>query len=56
MHKTAWKGKSRAIAVGPNAQTLIKQFFTPEISDYLFSPARAVEEFRAAQSANRKTE
>src|SRR5215468_9487386 len=45
-HKTAWKGKSRAIAIGPKAQALLKEYFTPDIGDYLFSPRRAVEEFR----------
>jgi integrase len=54
-HKTAWKGKARTIAIGPKAQELLKQFFTPDWNDYLFSPVRAVEEFRAERSANRKT-
>jgi integrase len=54
-HKTAWKGKSRVIAIGPRAQALLKEFFTPNLNDYLFSPARAVSEFRVARGANRKT-
>lgn len=54
-HKTAWKGKDRTIAIGPKAQQLLKGFFTPDICDYLFSPRRAVEEFRSERSANRKT-
>ncbi|MBP3956893.1 site-specific integrase [Gemmata sp. G18] len=54
-HKTAWKGKTRTIPIGPKAQTLLREFFTSEPTDYLFSPARAVEEFRAKRSANRKT-
>jgi integrase len=54
-HKTAWKGKVRTIAVGPKAQTLLREFFTPDITDYLFSPMRAVEESRGQRSANRKT-
>jgi integrase len=54
-HKTAWKGKVRTIAIGPKAQVVLRGFFTPDISDYLFSPIRAVEEFRAGRSANRKT-
>jgi integrase len=54
-HKTAWKGKDRTIPIGPKAQALLKQFFTPDIGDYLFSPRRAVEEFRAERSAKRKT-
>src|SRR5262245_26822347 len=54
-HKTAWRGKSRSIAIGPKAQDVLKEFFTPNIDDYLFSPTRAVEERLAERSANRKT-
>jgi integrase len=54
-HKTAHRGKSRTIAIGPKAQEVLKAFFTPNISDYLFSPKRAVEEWLAERSANRKT-
>jgi integrase len=54
-HKTAWRGKSRTIAIGPKAQELLKQFFTPDIGAHLFSPARAVEEVRAERSAQRQT-
>lgn len=54
-HKTAWKGKDRAIVIGPRAQELLKAFFTPNATDYLFSPRRAVEEIREDRRANRKT-
>ncbi|VTT98771.1 catalytic phage domain protein : Integrase, catalytic core, phage domain protein OS=Rhodopirellula sallentina SM41 GN=RSSM_06627 PE=4 SV=1: Phage_integrase [Gemmataceae bacterium] len=54
-HKTAWKGKSRTVAIGPKAQELLREFFTPEIEDFLFSPRRAVEEQIAARTANRNT-
>jgi integrase len=54
-HKTAWKGKSRVIAIGPKAQELLKEFFTLELGDHLFSPRRAVEELNAQKSAKRKT-
>ncbi|MDY3558582.1 site-specific integrase [Gemmata sp. JC673] len=54
-HKTAWKGKSRTISIGPKAQAMIRPFFTDDPTDYLFSPARAVAEFRAERSAARKT-
>ena len=55
-HKTAWRGKTRTIAIGPkNAQELLKGFFTPELGAFLFSPARAVEELRAERSAKRTT-
>ncbi|MFO0803438.1 MAG: site-specific integrase [Gemmataceae bacterium] len=45
-HKTAHRGKSRTIAIGPQAQALLRQFFATSIDDYLFSPRRAVEEAR----------
>lgn len=54
-HKTAWKGKTRTIAIGPRAQVLLREFYSPDASEYLFSPARAVEEFRAQRAADRKT-
>jgi integrase len=54
-HKTAWRGKSRIIAIGPKAQELLKEFFTTDRDAFLFSPARAVEELNAERSANRKT-
>ena len=54
-HKTAWRGKSRAVAIGPAAQQLLKPFFTETAEDYLFSPARAMAERRAEQRAARKS-
>jgi integrase len=54
-HKNTHKGKARPIPVGPKAQALLREFFTPNIEDYLFSPRRGVEEFNAAKSAGRKT-
>ncbi len=49
-HKTAWKGKTRVVAIGSKAQALLREFFTHDAADYLFSPVRAVEEFRAARA------
>ncbi|MBP3956851.1 site-specific integrase [Gemmata sp. G18] len=54
-HKTAWKGKTRVIVIGPRAQALLREYFTSDTSDFLFSPVRAVAEFRADRAANRKT-
>jgi integrase len=54
-HKGSWKGKPRTIAIGPKAQTLLREFFTPDIEEYLFSPRRAIEEMKANRAANRKT-
>jgi integrase len=54
-HKGTWRGRSRTIAIGPKAQELLKEFFTPNIGDYLFSPRRAVEEVRTIRATKRKT-
>lgn len=54
-HKAAWRGRARTIPVGTRAQELLRGFFTADASDYLFSPIRAVEEFRAGRAAARKT-
>jgi integrase len=54
-HKTAHLGRGRVIALGPNAQELIKPFLTLDTQAYLFSPARALEEIRAAKRQARKT-
>jgi integrase len=54
-HKTAHRGKARVIAIGPRAQALLREFSTPNIADYLFSPRRAVAEFHAGRSAKRAT-
>ena len=49
-HKTAWRGKERVIALGPQAQAIVKPFLTLDTEAYLFSPARAM-----AERAARKT-
>ncbi len=54
-HKTAHKGKSRTVAIGPKAQAVLKQFFTDNPTDYLFSPRRAVNEHHARRAAARMT-
>jgi integrase len=54
-HKTAYRGKARVVTIGPQAQALLREFFTPNLDDYLFSPRRAVAEFHAARTADRKT-
>jgi integrase len=54
-HKSTWRGKSRIIVIGPKAQEVLRRFFTPNVGDYLFSPARAVEGVLAARSVGRKT-
>jgi len=54
-HKNAHRGKVRTIVLGPKAQELVKNYFTPVLSDNLFSPVRAGEERRAHRAAQRKT-
>jgi len=54
-HKSAWRGKSRSISVGPKAQSLLRQFFTPDLGVYLFSPRRAMDELLAERSEARVT-
>ncbi len=53
--KTQWRGHSRAIAIGPAGQEIIKQFLTTDLSAYLFSPRQARQERRDALRAARKT-
>jgi integrase len=54
-HKNAHRGQSRTIAIGPKAQDVLREFLTTDPADYLFSPARAVEEILTARSEARKT-
>ena len=37
-HKTEHHGRDRVIVLGPKAQTIIREFLRPELSEYLFSP------------------
>lgn len=54
-HKTAHRGKSRVVALGPRALEIIKPFLTLKLDSALFSPARALAERRAQRRAARKT-
>ncbi|AMV25118.1 site-specific tyrosine recombinase XerC [Gemmata sp. SH-PL17] len=54
-HKTAHRGKSRTIAIGPQAQAVLAEFQTDDPNEYVFSPAAAVAESRAARAAARVT-
>ena len=40
-HKTAFRGKSRIIYVGPKAQAILKKYLLRGPHDYLFSPAES---------------
>ena len=40
-HKTAYRGHSRTVYLGPKAQAIIKPFLKTDLQGYLFSPAEA---------------
>jgi len=54
-HKMSYRGQIRCVTIGPKGQALLKEFVTDNSTDFLFSPRKAVEEFRTARAANRKT-
>jgi integrase len=54
-HKTAHKGKSRTIALGPRAQSIIRPSLRLDTQAYLFSPTEAREERYAMLRSRRKT-
>jgi integrase len=56
-HKGSWRGKSRTIYLGPEAQAALEPWLakTPNPDAFVFSPARAVAERNAERSANRQT-
>lgn len=54
-HKTEHHGRYRRIALGPRAQEIVREFLGPSLGRYLFSPAEAEEERKAARRAARKT-
>jgi integrase len=53
-HKTAYRGRSRVIALGPRAQAVLKPFLTARGEAYLFSPARAMEDLWRRRREGRK--
>jgi integrase len=53
-HKNLYRGHSREIYLGPQAQALIEPFLDRPAESYMFSPREAVAEFRAARKAARK--
>jgi integrase len=50
-HKTAWRGHDRVIAIGPQAQEVIKPFLRTDLSAYLFSPVDSLRELRTNRAA-----
>jgi integrase len=55
VHKLSYRGANRIIVIGPMGQELVNQFLTSRLTDYLFSPARAVTERSAERRAKRRT-
>jgi integrase len=54
-HKTAYRGHSRQIAIGPKAQEVLGKYLNRSPDAFLFSPREAVEQMRARRRAERKT-
>jgi integrase len=54
-HKNTHRGQDRVIAIGPMAQEVLRPFLKPELEAFIFSPAEAEAERRAALHASRMT-
>jgi integrase len=54
-HKTAHHGHSREIYLGPRAQEILRPFLRTDLSGFLFSPADAETDRRAALHDRRRT-
>jgi integrase len=54
-HKTAYRGHSRVVPLGPRAQEIVRAYLKPDLHAYLFSPREAVAGLRAEQRQMRKT-
>lgn len=54
-HKTQHHGHGRVVTIGPRAQEIISRYLTVDTQAYLFSPARCMDERRAALRLARKT-
>jgi integrase len=54
-HKMAYRGRGRAVVIGPKAQAILREFWPASPTDYFFSPARAVAAHIAGRSVRRVT-
>ncbi len=54
-HKTAHRGHSRVILIGPKAQEVLRPWLRLNLMEYLFQPREAREQFDAERRANRKS-
>jgi integrase len=50
-HKTAWRGKTRVIGIGPLGQAVLREFIDGCGDGWVFSPRRSMDEVRAARRA-----
>lgn len=54
-HKNDWRGHDRVIPLGPKAQAIVKEFLTPDLDAYLFSPRDAVQQHHGGRGRTRKS-
>jgi integrase len=54
-HKTAHHGHQRIIAIGPQAQGVLRPWLRLNVQEYLFQPREAREQMDAERKASRKT-
>lgn len=54
-HKTEHHGRGRFVALGPQAQAVLRPWLCTDLTAYLFSPRRAMERRHAERKRNRRT-
>jgi integrase len=54
-HKTAHRGYSRIVPIGPRGQEIVKRFLKPNVEAYLFSAREAIQQWYADKRRDRKT-
>jgi integrase len=54
-HKTAHRGQSRVVLIGPRAQEMLRPWLRLNLQEYLFQPREAMEQYRAERRQKRKT-
>ena len=54
-HKTAYRGQTRRIFLGPEARSVVKPFMTRDTQAFLFTPEESVRQMQDARHQARKT-
>jgi integrase len=54
-HKTQHHGHGRTIYIGPRAQEILGPWLRPNVTEYLFSPREAMDEYRREQRRHRRS-